>query len=170
MALLVRLEDYILSLGCARLATTYSPDLHTAFGVDRTGASVRLPALQLLHGPCFALAWTAAVSFAADATPLWVLSPGRWRRPAPTAGPVGLVQAREARDWPLHGRAAYTVRARVDHFLWMPVTLCGILHSCTHVCHVELVTLSCFLPATRTRPSGRATSTKPGRTPNPARM
>ena len=25
--------------------------------------------LQLLHGPCFALAWSAAVSFAADATP-----------------------------------------------------------------------------------------------------
>ena len=28
-----------------------------------------LPLLQLLHGPCFALAWSAAVSFAADATP-----------------------------------------------------------------------------------------------------
>ncbi len=36
--------------------------------VSATTAPVALPALQLLHGPCFALAWTAAVQFAADAS------------------------------------------------------------------------------------------------------
>ncbi|KAH8063465.1 hypothetical protein JL722_2635 [Aureococcus anophagefferens] len=35
--------------------------------VTKATAPVALPCLQLLHGPCFALAWTAAVSFAADA-------------------------------------------------------------------------------------------------------
>mmetsp|Transcript_7864 Transcript_7864/g.24774 ORF Transcript_7864/g.24774 Transcript_7864/m.24774 type:complete len:120 (-) Transcript_7864:28-387(-) len=37
--------------------------------VTAATAPIALPVLQLLHGPCFALAWTAAVSFAADATP-----------------------------------------------------------------------------------------------------
>ena len=36
--------------------------------VTKATAPVALPCLQLLHGPCFALAWTAAVSFAADAS------------------------------------------------------------------------------------------------------
>ena len=37
--------------------------------VTPAAAPWALPLLQLLHGPCFALAWSAAVSFAADATP-----------------------------------------------------------------------------------------------------
>ena len=37
--------------------------------VTRATAPWALPLLQLLHGPCFALAWSAAVSFAAAATP-----------------------------------------------------------------------------------------------------
>lgn len=34
--------------------------------VTKATSYVMLPALQLLHGPCFALAWTAAVNFAGD--------------------------------------------------------------------------------------------------------
>lgn len=37
--------------------------------VGPESASWALPTLQLLHGPCFALAWTGAVRYAADAAP-----------------------------------------------------------------------------------------------------
>ena len=53
--------------------------------VTKATAPWALPALQLLHGPCFALAWTAAVAFAADATP-----------PAPSGSTSTLTDGEEA--------------------------------------------------------------------------
>ena len=36
-------KDYLVSHGMARGATTYTPDLCTEYGVDRSGATIRLP-------------------------------------------------------------------------------------------------------------------------------
>jgi len=42
--------------------------------VTPQSASIALPLLQLLHGPCFALAWTSAVEWASAASPRHLLA------------------------------------------------------------------------------------------------